>query len=266
MVMKHCTNGNLVSFLEKNHINLTWSERYRLSIEVAKGLEFLHKSGFHHRDLHSGNILLDDKRTAMICDFGLSRSSNKTQTTDLAAAVGVASFLAPERFPLQRPVYTAACDVYSLGVVFFHISSGKVPFGKRLHDPMLLRELMNGTRETIVPGTPKDYAELIVECWDKVASKRPSMDVVIAVLQTLMAKPTEPIRHMYPGFFVPSETESAALPIPPELNARMASLERASNTLNKLVFDIREAEMQETVTYIEGKLVIYPQLRYVMVM
>ncbi|KAG0333893.1 hypothetical protein BG000_008791 [Podila horticola] len=252
MVMKHCTNGNLVSFLEKNHSNLTWSERYRLSIEVAKGLEFLHKSGFHHRDLHSGNILLDDKRTAMICDFGLSRSSNKSRTTDLAAAVGVASFLAPERFPLQRPVYTAACDVYSLGVVFFHISSGKVPFGKRLHDPMLLRELMDGTRETIVPGTPKDYAELIVECWDKVPSKRPSMDVVIAVLQTLMAKPTEPLRHMHPGFFVPSETESAALPIPPELNARMASLERASNTLNKLVFDIRDAEMQEIVTYIEG--------------
>ncbi|KFH73872.1 TKL protein kinase [Podila verticillata NRRL 6337] len=252
MVMKHCTNGNLVSFLEKNHSNLTWSERYRLSIEVAKGLEFLHKSGFHHRDLHSGNILLDDKRTAMICDFGLSRSSNKTRTTDLAAAVGVASFLAPERFPLQRPVYTAACDVYSLGVVFFHISSGKVPFGKRLHDPMLLRELIDGTRETIVPGTPKDYAELIVECWDKVPSKRPSMDVVIAVLQTLMAKPTEPILHMHPGFFVPSETESAALPIPPELNSRMASLERASNTLNKLVFDIREAEMQEIVTYIEG--------------
>ncbi|KAG0030766.1 hypothetical protein BGZ82_007296 [Podila clonocystis] len=252
MVMKHCTNGNLVSFLEKNHSNLTWSERYRLSIEVAKGLEFLHKSGFHHRDLHSGNILLDDKRTAMICDFGLSRSSNKSRTTDLAAAVGVASFLAPERFPLQRPVYIAACDVYSLGVVFFHISSGKIPFGKRLHDPMLLRELMDGTRETIVPGTPKDYAELIVECWDKVPSKRPSMDVVIAVLQTLMAKPTEPVRHMHPGFFVPSETESAALPIPPELNSRMASLERASNTLNKLVFDIRDAEMQEIVTYIEA--------------
>ncbi|KAF9332259.1 hypothetical protein BG006_004875 [Podila minutissima] len=252
MVMKHCINGNLVNFLEKNHSNLTWAERYRLSIEVAKGLEFLHKSGFHHRDLHSGNILLDDKRTAMICDFGLSRSSNKSRTTDLAAAVGVASFLAPERFPLQRPVYTAACDVYSLGVVFFHISSGKVPFGKRLHDPMLLRELMDGTRETIVPGTPKDYAELIVECWDKVPSKRPSMDVVIAVLQTLMAKPTEPVRHMHPGFFVPSETESAALPIPPELNSRMASLERASNTLNKLVFDIRDAAMQEIVSYIEA--------------
>ncbi|KAF9428841.1 hypothetical protein BGZ94_000789 [Podila epigama] len=250
MVMRHCTNSNLVSFLEKNHAHLTWSERYRLSIEIAKGLEFLHKSGFHHRDLHSGNILLDDKRTALICDFGLSRSSSKTQTTDFAAAVGVASFLAPERFPYPRPVYTAACDIYSLGVIFWHISSGRIPFGQRLHEPILLRELMNGHRETIVPGTPPEYCDTIVKCWDKTPSVRPSIGVVIAVLQTLIAKPIEPVRHLHPGFFVPSETESAALPIPPELNSKMASLERASNTLNKLVFDIKDPLMKEIVTYI----------------
>ncbi|KAK3828731.1 MAG: kinase-like domain-containing protein, partial [Benniella sp.] len=146
MVMKHCANGNLCSFLEKNHETLTWAERYRLSIEITKGLEFLHKSGFHHRDLHSGNILLDDKRTAMICDFGLSRSSTKEKTVDMSATVGVASFLAPERFPTKRPIYSAACDVYSLGVIFWHISSGRIPFAKRLRDPTLLKELMDGRR------------------------------------------------------------------------------------------------------------------------
>ncbi|KAG0088944.1 hypothetical protein BGZ92_005530 [Podila epicladia] len=257
MVMKHCTNGNLCSFLEKNHTNLTWAERYRLSIEIAKGLEFLHKSGFHHRDLHSGNILLDDKRTAMICDFGLSRSSNKSQTTDLVAAVGVASFLAPERFPIKRPVYTAACDVYSLGVVFWHISSGRIPFAKRLREPALLKELMEGHREEIVPGTPKEYRDMLVKCWDVKPSRRLKLDVVIAILQTLMAKPSEPVHQVATGFMVPSQTASAALPVPPDLGSRMAALERASNTLNKMVFNIKDSSMRETVNYIDRTRVFF---------
>ncbi|KAF9124189.1 hypothetical protein BGW39_008397 [Mortierella sp. 14UC] len=251
IVMKHCSNGNLCTFLEKNHSTLGWNERYRLSIEITKGLEFLHKAGFHHRDLHSGNILLDDKRTAMICDFGLSRSSTKAQTADLVAAVGVASFLAPERFPTKRPIYTAACDIYSLGVIFWHISSGRIPFAKRLREAALLKELMEGHREQIVPGTPKEYRDMLVKCWDVNPAKRLQIDVVIAILQTLMAKPTEPVHQMATGFMVPSLTQSAALPVPPELSAKMANLERASNTLNKMVFDIKDPEMKETVKYIE---------------
>ncbi|KAG0316219.1 hypothetical protein BGZ97_007217 [Linnemannia gamsii] len=251
IVMKHCTLGNLVTFLERNHDSLTWSERYRISIEITKGLEFLHKSGFHHRDLHSGNILLDDKKTAMICDFGLSRKSDKVQTSDLQATVGVASFLAPERFPLKRPVYTAACDIYSLGVIFWHISSGKIPFAKRLQDVKLLQELRDGHREQIVEGTPWEFQELIVKCWDKEPALRLQIDVVIGVLQTLIAKPAQPLPHLPRGFVVPSESNSAALPVPPELDARMASLERASCALNKMVFDIQDPMMKDTVNFIE---------------
>ncbi|KAF9151541.1 hypothetical protein BG015_006537 [Linnemannia schmuckeri] len=251
IVMKHCTLGNLVTFLENNHDSLTWSERYRISIEITKGLEFLHKSGFHHRDLHSGNILLDDKKTAMICDFGLSRESNKGQTSDLGATVGVAPFLAPERFPLKRPVYTASCDIYSLGVIFWHISSGKIPFVKRLRDPQLLHELRDGHREQLVEGTPWEYQELIVKCWDKEPALRLQIDVVIGVLQTLIAKPAEPLPHHPRGFVVPSDSNSAALPVPPELDARMASLERASSALNRMVFDIQDPMMKDTVNFIE---------------
>ncbi|ORZ20948.1 hypothetical protein BCR41DRAFT_28657 [Lobosporangium transversale] len=270
MVMKHCANGNLCQFLEKNHTTLTWAERYRLSIEITKGLEFLHKSGFYHRDLHSGNILLDDKRTAMLCDFGLSRSVNKTRTMDMTATVGVASFLAPERFPAERPVYSAACDIYSLGVIFWHITSGRIPFANRLGAgtgvALLLRQLMEGLREEIEPDTPVEYRNLLTQCWDVNPSERPPIDMIIAVLQTLMAEPSEPVhlqqqhggypyhhphhRPVAAGFTVPSSTTSAALPVPPELDTKMASLERASNTLNKMVFDITDPTMRETVDYI----------------
>ncbi|KAG0300418.1 hypothetical protein BGZ98_009196, partial [Dissophora globulifera] len=82
-------------------------------------------------------------------------------------------------------------------------------------------------------------------------AKRLKIDVVIAILQTLMAKPSEPIHQISTGFIMPGDTTSAALPIPPEIDARMGSLERASNTLNKMVFDIQDPLMKDLVTYIE---------------
>ncbi|KAG9324479.1 hypothetical protein KVV02_006623 [Mortierella alpina] len=155
------------------------------------------------------------------------------------------------RFPQKRPIYSAECDIYSLGVIFWHISSGRIPFAKRLREPILLKELMDGHREEIVPGTPREYRDLLVKCWDKKPSRRLKIDVVIAILQTLMAKPSEPVHQIATGFAVPSESTSAALPIPPEFSARLASLERASNALNRMVFDIQDDMMRETVNYIE---------------
>ncbi|KAK3825686.1 MAG: kinase-like domain-containing protein, partial [Benniella sp.] len=251
MVMKYCSNGNLTSFLRNHHEDLTWLERYRICIDVAKGLEFLHKSGVYHQNLHSGNILLDDKRTAMLCDFGLSRSSSSDQTTELVAPIGVASFLAPERFLIQTPAYTAACDIYSLGETFWHISSGRIPFASRLQDPTLLRELMDGLREVIVPGTPREFQDLIVKCWDAQSSRRLKIRVVIAILQTLIARPSEPVRWLS---VVPARLSELALtahPVPSDLDSKMENLERAPNKLNRMVFDSHDPVMKETVDYIE---------------
>ncbi|CAO3571277.1 unnamed protein product [Mortierella alpina] len=92
---------------------------------------------------------------------------------------------------------------------------------------------------------------MLVKCWDVNPVKRLKIHVVIAILQTLMAKPTEPVHQVATGYTVPSNTSSAALPVPPELSAKMATLERASNTLNTMVFDIKDLSMRETVSYID---------------
>ncbi|KAF9359804.1 hypothetical protein BGX34_008125 [Mortierella sp. NVP85] len=245
IVKKYCKNGNLTSFLEKHHEDLTWLERYRICIEVAEGLEFLHNSGFYHRNLHSGNVLLDDKRTAMLCDFGLDPFSSRDQTIEAASTVRVTPFLAPERFPAQRPVYTAACDIYSLGMIFWHVSSGRIPFASQMSGSALINELMNGLREKIVPRTPREFQNLIVKCWDAQPFRRPKIDVVNRILQTLMAKPSERV-HLKR-----SEKTSKALPVPTDLDSKMASLERASNTLYRRVFNPQNPVMRETVDYIE---------------
>jgi hypothetical protein len=106
---------------------------------------------------------------------------------------------------------------------------------------------MDGLREEIVPGTPREFRDLIVKCWDKESSKRLEIDVVIAILQTLMAKSSGPLHQMR------SEKASGVLSVPPDLDSKMANLERASNILNRIVFDIQDPMMKETVHYIERK-------------
>ncbi|KAK3825685.1 MAG: hypothetical protein J3Q66DRAFT_309130 [Benniella sp.] len=252
IVKKYCSNGNLTSFLESHHHDLTWLERYRICIDVVKGLEFLHKSGFYHRNLHSGNILLDDKRTAMLCDFGLSRSSSRYQTTEDSATVGLVTFMAPERLFTQRPVYAASCDIYSLGLIFWHISSGHIPFASEMGSTALLRGLTKGRREEIVPGTPREFQDLIVKCWDKRPSRRLKIRVVITILQALIARPSEPVNWILSVNARLSERALTAHPVPPDLD-KIKNLEQAPNMLNRMVFDIQDPVMKETADYIESK-------------
>ncbi|GKA07511.1 protein kinase, ATP binding site-containing protein [Tanacetum coccineum] len=82
-VYEYAVNGSLESHLENpNKIRcLTWVKRLKICLGAAKGLDYLHsglreKNRVIHRDVKSGNILLDDNLEAKICDFGFSKSDS----------------------------------------------------------------------------------------------------------------------------------------------------------------------------------------------
>lgn len=54
------------------------------------------------------------------------------------------------------------CDVYSVGVLLWEISSGQPPFKNELYDASLIMRIVNGYRENIVPDTPLDYSNLYI--------------------------------------------------------------------------------------------------------
>ncbi|RIA89378.1 kinase-like domain-containing protein [Glomus cerebriforme] len=72
-------------------------------------------------------------------------------------------------------------DIYSLGVLFWEISSGIPPFSEQ-NDVMLPYKISQGYREKIVPGTPEDYVNLYTECWDGEPDKRPTASQILARL------------------------------------------------------------------------------------
>lgn len=83
LVTEYCHNGNLFDLLhdtvdeneEHYAVQIPWQRRVRIALDVARGMNFLHTSTpiIIHRDLKSLNILVDEKWTAKVSDFGLSR-------------------------------------------------------------------------------------------------------------------------------------------------------------------------------------------------
>ncbi|KAF9901634.1 hypothetical protein BX616_002193 [Lobosporangium transversale] len=233
IVMQFAENGCLQDFLETRNITITWLTKYRLAWEISSGLDFIHRENIFHTDLHSRNILIDTHGKALITDFGLSKSVNKTIYTTKAGLFGVVPYVAPER--MQNPTYTynAKCDIYSLGVIFWELSSCVIPFEAQLQDVMLAVNIIAGVREKSVPGTAVEYEMLYRRCWDGLPQNRPTMDIVLSELVELLAaeqlnprpaslspRPPRPLSSesmVAPGTPFPYENE-AAPPSSPEIS------------------------------------------------
>ncbi|HEX9688343.1 MAG TPA: tetratricopeptide repeat protein [Thermoanaerobaculia bacterium] len=113
--------------------------------QVASALEEAHRAGVIHRDLKPGNILLDAEDCAYITDFGVARSVGGDGLTRAGAVVGTPDYLSPEQIAGQ-PV-DARTDLYALGVVFYEMLSGELPFRSGSQAEMLAQRLAGRARD-----------------------------------------------------------------------------------------------------------------------
>jgi serine/threonine protein kinase len=111
MVLQFADKENLRSFLSHNFNSILWKEKIMYLENLTFSLKNLHKLGYCHKDLHSGNVLQNDSNSR-ITDFGLSGPSNKQKTDDKLC--GVLPYIAPE--VLNGEPYTLSSDTYSIGV------------------------------------------------------------------------------------------------------------------------------------------------------
>uniref|UniRef100_A0A8C2JNP4 Interleukin-1 receptor-associated kinase 4 n=1 Tax=Cyprinus carpio TaxID=7962 RepID=A0A8C2JNP4_CYPCA len=95
---------------------LSWLSRCCISAGAARGLQYLHQNSHIHRDIKSGNILLDEDLVPKISDFGLTRASasHTCSTVMTGRIVGTTAYMAPEAL---RGEITPKSDVFSFGVV-----------------------------------------------------------------------------------------------------------------------------------------------------
>ncbi|KAF6141344.1 hypothetical protein GIB67_008521 [Kingdonia uniflora] len=103
---------------------LSWKDRYRIALEAAKALVYIHHDCGEprlHLDVKPENILLDDNFRAVLSDFGLSRLMKNNDSRALTACRGTTGYIAPE---WNRGV-SIKCDIFSYGKVLLDLFFGE---------------------------------------------------------------------------------------------------------------------------------------------
>jgi serine/threonine protein kinase len=101
-------------------------EAVELLLQVCAGLEHAHAAGLVHRDIKPQNLLVRSDGVVKIADFGIARTLQATQLTQVGTVLGTAAYLAPEQAAGEK--VTPAADIYSLGAVAYELLTGRTPY------------------------------------------------------------------------------------------------------------------------------------------
>jgi serine/threonine protein kinase len=152
---------------------LTGAEALPLAIQMAEGLAAAHAAGIIHRDFKSGNVIVipgEKGDRAVITDFGLARADRKLDTAATASLsgrnilVGTIGYMSPEQLTGGR--ITPASDIYSLGIVLFEMTTGRLPFSNS-HFIQAAVQRVSGNLPSVrqlAPGLDKRWERVIRRC------------------------------------------------------------------------------------------------------
>ncbi|KAK9920659.1 hypothetical protein M0R45_029207 [Rubus argutus] len=219
---------------------LSWTLRMKIALDAAKGLAFLHNAEQQviHRDFKSGNILLDSNYNAKLSDFGLARDGPTGDKSHVSTRViGTQGYAAPEY--LATGHLTAKSDIYSFGVVFLEMLSGRRaidknrPSGEHNLVEWARPYLTNKRRvlRVIDPRLEGQYslshtqkaANLALLCLSSDPKFRPDMNEVVTILEQLQDTTKDMLKGTQNEHRVTSHGQSIAAP-----KSRRSSTDEAS--------------------------------------
>ena len=126
LVMEYVQGKTLKRFIQESGA-LRPEIAAQIIIRVLAALQHAHQNGVVHRDIKPQNILIDKEGTVKVADFGIARMANaQTVSQTDESVMGSVYYFSPEQ--ARGAAVDARSDIYSVGVVFYEMLTGKVPF------------------------------------------------------------------------------------------------------------------------------------------
>ena len=166
--MKHVRGTTLAQRLAEGP--LAPREAAVLLAKVARAIHFAHMRGVLHRDLKPSNILLDEQGEPHVTDFGLAKQTAAAEPlTKTGAVLGTPAYMSPEQAAGQRGQVGPRSDVYSLGVILYHMLTGRPPFQAASPGEMVLLVLEQDPvpPRMLNPKADRDLEMICLRCLQK---------------------------------------------------------------------------------------------------
>ncbi|HUG17438.1 MAG TPA: serine/threonine-protein kinase [Planctomycetaceae bacterium] len=200
--MEYVAGETLSDRLKRGRLEI--EQAARLSLEIARAVEYLHGQSVLHRDLKPSNILIDATESPFVMDFGLARifGTDESQQTKTGAILGTPSYMAPEQAAGRVKEIGPRTDVYSLGAILYEMLTGVPPFKEENPLDTIVKVLETEPQlpRRLRADIPGSLERICLKCLEKEPEKRyASADELADDLQRFLAD--EPVHAASPNLW-----------------------------------------------------------------
>jgi len=189
-IVMELIEGRTLKELIRERKQLSPDQALRFLAQIASAVEFAHERHIVHRDLKPQNIMINHLGNIKVMDFGIARATTSETLQVSKKVLGSVAYLSPEQ---AKGTYSdERSDLYSLGIVFYEMVTGRTPFQGETPISIVMKHLEEDIRFTDQDQIPVGYRNVILKMTRKKPEERyQSVKDLIKDLRKLKSDPDD---------------------------------------------------------------------------
>lgn len=188
IVMEHVQGVDLYDLLDRAAGGLEVEVASIIALQVARALNHAHFRGIIHRDIKPANIMISTQGEVKVMDFGIAHAESFSDLTETGTGLGTPSYMSPEQILGEK--LDGRSDIWSLGVVFYQMLTGRKPFVEDTERSVLQKIRLDRyvAARKLNPKVPRQIERILSRCMAKLPADRyPSMQALIHDIEDFLA-------------------------------------------------------------------------------